>query len=561
MLMAITLRISRARFERREWESSQEHQEGKVEEEVDMNTRFDVVDKVELAKVGVEPAEAMSQESLPNAPGDTLEDADKSPGQFTKVDLDIGDIPHESEEQLVDFSILEGGPKASDQALISERPTISADDERSRRLLRPTIRHTLSRLDELLMALHNARQTCLHYASEHTESQSEFEGGDKVADDSGNEDPSNLPSSTLPTEEAHEQHTKRSRPGRPPKVLHIPAHPIADTRESIEPYKKEKRGRKRKLHVPLEGETHEEMLVRIARQQKKALPFTSAPAGYASSSPTKSARGSPQKRGTSTHTREKRSTRLGLRDWSEILGTAALLGFSPKVIDRATQRCASLFGEGMTMLSLVENPISGDEDQVVDYLPGEIPDFDNLENYSTTKSESGDEVYQTGRRPSRGPKRSRLRSENEMDISKSEAETRTSSGADTAYYCPDAGCRRHKQGFSKKHYLSAHLRDVHKLDKRAIQKAHEDNQEEMEGGVHVNGFMKEVKRRTGWRALDGKPRQRKKSGGRVKTEESEEDVPKKEFGEESSDGRVDSDRSRDEAFESDSINVNIRSTR
>ena len=539
--MAITLRISRNRFERCEWESSQEHKEGKVVEEVDKNSRSDGVDKVGPAKV-------MSHDFLPKTPEDTLEDADKSPGHFAQVAQDSGDVSREGEEQLVDFSILEEGPEDSDQAPPSERPTISADDERSRRLLRPSIRHTLSRLDELLMALHNARQTCFHYASERTESQSEFEGGNKAADDSGSEDPSNLPSSTLPTEEARKKPSKRARPGRSPKVLHMPAPSTADALKSTEPYKKEKRGRKRKLYVPLEGETHEEMLIRIARQQKKALPFTSAPTGSVSSPPTKSARGSSQKRGTSAHTREKRSTRLGLRDWSEILGTAALLGFSPKVIDRATQRCATLFGEGMTMLSLVENPKSGDEDQIVDYVPGEIPDFDNLENYSTARSENEDEGPKTGRRPSRG----RKRSENEMDIGKSEAETRTSSGVDTAYYCPYPGCRRHKHGFSKKHYLSAHLRDVHKLDKRAIREAQQDSEEEMEGGVHVNGFMKEVKRRTGWRALDGKPRQRKKSEGRVKAKESEEEVPKKkELSEKSSDGTVDSERSLDEAFESD----------
>jgi hypothetical protein len=549
MLMAITLRVSRDRFEKREWKSSQESDERKLEgKDISMNTEPNYVDTVEST-------EEMLQDSLPGAPEVLLEDIDGLQGPSTQADQDgiTWDTSHEGGARSDGDSILEDGRDSPFyKAPILERPTVSADDERSRQILRPTIRHTLSRLDELLMALHDSRQTCLHYASEHTESQSEFEGGIESTDDEGNNDPSNPPASAAPIEQPLEQPPKRAGPGRPRKVLHIPTPSALDALDSIEPAKKESRGRKRKLHVPLEGESHEEMLVRIARQQKKAIPFSSAPTGYASSSPTKSARGESKKRGTSAHTRERRSARLGLRDWSEIIGTAALVGFPTKVIDRATQRCANLFGEGMTMLSLVENPTPGDEGQIVDYLPCEIPDFDNLDNYGSATIENDDEVPKTGRRPSRGRKRNRLRSDNEMDISKSEAETRTSSGVDTVYYCSYTGCLRHKEGFTKKHYLLTHLKDVHRLDKRGLKEAQEDSQEEMEGGVHVNGFMKEVKRRTGWRALDGKRRRRKKGGGRVKTEESEEEVPKKkELSEGSSDGWHESERDLDEEFESD----------
>jgi len=554
ILMAITLKLSRDRFESREWENSQEDNDGKVEgEETDMNIGSDGMDKIEPAMTGEEPTEEMSQDAVHGTQVDISEEIDRSHSLFIHEDQDSieGGASHEAEERLDDFSILKGTQPSSDEAPTSERPTVSADDERSRRLLRPTIRHTLSRLDELLMALHDARQTCLHYASEHTESQSEFERIDKTIDEGGGNDPSNAPASDAPVDQPVEQRAKRSRPGRPPKVLHMPAPSTAHALESIEPYKKERRGRKRKLHLPLEGESHEEMLVRIARQQKKAIPFTIPRIGSVSSSPTKSARGSLQKRGTSAHTQERRSARLGLRDWSEIIGTAALIGFSPQVIERATRRCANLFGEGMTILSLVENPIPGNEDQIVDYLPGEIPDFDNLGDYSTARSESGDEGSKTGRRPFRGRKHSTRRSDNEMDISKSEAETRASPGLDSAYYCPYPGCLRHKQGFSKKHYLSTHLKDIHKLDKQGLKEALEESEEEMEGGVHVNGFMKEVKRRTGWRALDGKPRRRKKSWGRVRTGESNEDAPKKELSYGSSDGQDESEGSLDEAFESD----------
>lgn len=44
-------------------------------------------------------------------------------------------------------------------------PVISADDERSRQLLRSSIRHTISNVDKLLMGLKHTMDTCRQYAS------------------------------------------------------------------------------------------------------------------------------------------------------------------------------------------------------------------------------------------------------------------------------------------------------------------------------------------------------------------------------------------------------------
>lgn len=547
ILMAVTLRISRERFKKCEWETSRSQEEEIVEEkEVETSSSSDGVAEIDGDEAAGQTPRGLRENALGHIPKATNNLRRFSVDQNSSADGAPSGLRQQS-----DSSLMKEGPETlSGETPILQRPTVSTDDERSGRLLRPTIRHTLSRLDELLMALHNARQTCLYYASEQTESQSDFEDVDMAPNDSNSNGLSHLPSSTTLNEMSLERTVKRSGPGRPPKTLHMPAPSAADTLESIKPYKKETRGRKRKLHVPLQGESHEEMLVRIARQQKKAMPFTAPRTGSESSAPTKSARGSSQKRGTSAHAREKRSTRLGLRDWSEVLGTAALLGIPPEVLDRATQRCATLFGEGMTMLSLVENPTSDDEDQLVDYLPGEIPDFEKLENPSTAGSES-DQVPTTRRRLSRARNRNRLYSEEEMAISKSEPETR-SSGVDTAYYCPYKGYQRRTRGFSKKCYSTKHLREVHKLDQRELKEAQEDSQEEMEGGVHINGFMKELKRRIGWRALDGKPRRKKEGEGRIKREESGNNMPKQEEIGEQSTNRLDgSDGSLDEAFESD----------
>jgi hypothetical protein len=511
MLMAITLKISKDRFERREWETSREYAEAKFEEKD--NAYLDV-NKTEADMVDRELQEERLQDAQPAAPEDMSQE------YFARVGQRTIDTSREAGEASEYSSILlEGLERPSDDAFGFERPTVSADDERSARLLRLSIRNTLSRLDELLMALHNVRQTCLYYASEHTESQTDFEGGDGSSDESSKSDRSRPPPATFSSEKPPEHGAKRSRPGRPPKTLQMPADSNRDPLESAQPEKTETRGRRRKLHVPLEGESYEEMLIRIARLQKKKMPFTSGPTGYNSSSPTKSARGDSRKRGTSAQARDKRSTRLGLRDWSEIVGTAALVGFSPEVIARTTQRCANLFGEGMKMISLVEHPISDNEDQIKSYFPEEIPDMDNLDNYITTRSESDDQRPKIGRRPPRGRSRPRKR-ESEMAVTESE-EGKTSSGVDAAHFCPDPECLRHKHGFSKRRYLTKHLKEVHKLDKKGLQEIEQDSQDEMEGGVHVDGFMKLIKRRAGWRAVD-KVQRRRKSRGRVKTEDPEE---------------------------------------
>jgi len=38
---------------------------------------------------------------------------------------------------------------------------------------------------------------------------------------------------------------------------------------------------------------------------------------------------------------------MGLRDWSDVLGVAAMQGWDRAVVDAAAGRCAALFGEGM----------------------------------------------------------------------------------------------------------------------------------------------------------------------------------------------------------------------
>ncbi|KAL2155230.1 hypothetical protein VTH82DRAFT_3906, partial [Thermothelomyces myriococcoides] len=209
-------------------------------------------------------------------------------------------------------------------------PVISADDERSYRLLRPVTRQIMSKLDDTLMILHNQRMACLG----------------SVPDPSAREGETDA--------EAVSERDPRMRP-----------------KSSSEPPSRRSRGRPRKVHVPMEGETEQEMLIRVARQNKRRLPsFSSGPEsegeevcrrsrsrslGSAGRSASASSRASSRPSSTSSEAnREKLLARWGLRDWRDVLGAAALAGFSPTVIARAAQRCSTLFREEMTMHTLHE---------------------------------------------------------------------------------------------------------------------------------------------------------------------------------------------------------------
>lgn len=71
------------------------------------------------------------------------------------------------------------------------------------------------------------------------------------------------------------------------------------------------------------------------------------------------------RRSNPTKSQEHALSRLGLRDWSDVLGMAALKGWDPNVVKRAGKRCAELFDEEMgfrtvgihqTNRSLLSNP-------------------------------------------------------------------------------------------------------------------------------------------------------------------------------------------------------------
>ncbi|KAL2157164.1 hypothetical protein VTH06DRAFT_6385 [Thermothelomyces fergusii] len=421
-------------------------------------------------------------------------------------------------------------------------PVVSADDERSYRLLRPVTRQIMSKLDDTLMILHNQRMACLGNVSD-----SSACDGD-VANDNKDETDAEVAPERRP----------RVRPKSPP--ARTPRY---------------RGGRPRKVHVPLEGETEQEMLIRVARQSKRKLPVffsSSGPEsegeeegvrrrsrsrspGSARRSASASSRASSRRSSSSSSgmNREKQMSRWGRRDWRDVLGAAALAGFSPTVIARAAQRCATLFREEMTVRTLRERSAASDNAgmETAVYVPGLV-----LVS-SGDEDESDEELAQlrvvsrqsSVRPPSPSP---------EPASSAAPGRRRSRSATPVSLVCPHPRCPRAVEPFPKKSNLQRHLKTVHgNLEPdlttepeqseaeeppprtprygsrrrsgtpglshlcpyprcpraieggctesgggRLMEDEEEDSADEMDGGIHVDRFLRPIKIRKGWRGDD-----------------------------------------------------------
>ncbi|KAK1594545.1 RNA polymerase I-specific transcription initiation factor [Colletotrichum navitas] len=392
---------------------------------------------------------------------------------------------------------------------------VSANDDLSADLLRPSVRHILSTLDNTLTALHNARLAGLSYMTDSSASATEGDASDASSDGVSVASAVSRASSA----------TRRKRKGAPrSKAPRTPEPERPST---------ERRGRPRKALIPLPGETEKEMKIRIAREQKKRIPYSSdeeendgkdgegrrkEPETEAETSRSRSPR---KKRDLPPEARAEAKIRArelmlgswGLRDWSDVIGAASLAGFKPEVVARAAQRCADLFGQGMEMQTLLEGPPSERlKPRGTRYLPGSrrrspslsSSDFEvarpalrrrvlsrqgSLARDSVPPSESDATRGRGSRTPSRG-----------------RSTSRTSSAG--LFCCPVAGCQRAAEGFGRRTNLQRHVARVH--PEQALEVDDVESEDEMFGAVHVDGFLKPIRARKGWRAEDAGTRKRKR---------------------------------------------------
>lgn len=250
----------------------------------------------------------------------------------------------------------------------------------------------------------------------------------------------------------------------------------------------------------------------------------------------------------------------GQRDWSEVLGAAALAGFEPAVIERAARRCADLFGEGMDWLTLREGmgPASGDamryqmdtqkgkgkskENEMEEVMWTTEPGITTRPDViAKSEREEKDATAQLGllRRRVLARRRGTAASASSVQVATANAtESSTSrsavaSGLTTTaqtltsptkassnqshkpLYCTVSTCPRATSPFTAGFSLRRHLKEVHGMEWQGNENTREGlgvgdcwdenggdehGARQMHGCVHVDGFLTPIVPRPGWRA-------------------------------------------------------------
>lgn len=397
------------------------------------------------------------------------------------------------------------------------QPVVATNDDVSYELIQPSTRSILQKLDQVLTILHNTRMTS---------AQNLFDAA--VSSSSEDED---FYSEATPSRKARSR--TRSRASSRASTDHSQniSEMSPDGEASTQFTKKSNRGRKPTL-VPREGESEREFLIRRAKLQKKKRPVfsdkepeTGAETGAES---TKEAPRRGRQRNfnrrerrpsavNSEYWQQKRFERLNLRDWSDVMGAAALAGFSPKVIARATQRCANLFGQGMEMHTIGEaaGPSDVNAMETKRYTPGEpVPS-------SSSESDGEDDSFvlrqarsmsrHSSMAPSRAasPEISGSESQDRQSPRKRQKRSASRSAAIAQHYCPHPDCERAVTGFGRPYNLKRHIELVHQGEQMADDKTEDAKEERSYGGVSLDGFLEPIRIQKGWRADDTRTRARK----------------------------------------------------
>lgn len=122
---------------------------------------------------------------------------------------------------------------------------------------------------------------------------------------------------------------------------------------------------------------------------------------------------------------------LGIRDWTEVLGVAALVGLDAAVVDRAAMRCAALFSEGMEM-RMMPPIISSAHHELRCYGPRMRLSDDDAPHH-------GPDAPASDKIPEDGVKQEQSR-----------------------FRCPHKACPRHKNAYEQRWRLREHLKRKHR---------------------------------------------------------------------------------------------------
>ncbi|KAI9862390.1 MAG: hypothetical protein M1824_001383 [Vezdaea acicularis] len=238
-------------------------------------------------------------------------------------------------------------------------PEILADDEKAAQLLHPPIRHALKQLDALLRALHIAREA---YSVLTPHDKEKLEKRKKKA------------------RLARQGPTVKRPRGRPPKIHIKIASPTSSSGDDDEPHEDQRRdvGAKAKAR-PRKYRKVEKSQDSTSTQRQ---PSNSRPSASTTPDDSDEGRREEDTRATRSTTsaywranreahitfKEKKQAQLNLRDWSDVLGTASIVGWDGELVQRAAARCSQLFGEEMEFRHMIEGEravgSTGGEDRV-----------------------------------------------------------------------------------------------------------------------------------------------------------------------------------------------------
>ncbi|KAF2501872.1 hypothetical protein BU16DRAFT_522762 [Lophium mytilinum] len=219
------------------------------------------------------------------------------------------------------------------------RPVVLADDEKARRILKPTVNSLLSRVDSLSEALRRSNQN--HWQVRGLPDTDTESDGDTIS--RGTSPLRSRSRSRRPS--ASQNHRASSRP----------QHGSQSNTDS----KSARNRSKRKLSQP---------------RRNLSNPALGSESGNLSgdSGDVEDEDDQEERQSRSRKRRKNRQHTLKLRDWSEVLGLASMTGWDPAVIDRAAKRCSALFGESMEFQTMKEEDSLKPSGDPITYTPNLI---------------------------------------------------------------------------------------------------------------------------------------------------------------------------------------------
>lgn len=182
------------------------------------------------------------------------------------------------------------------------RPTVLLDEDKSIRQLRPLARNVISQVDRLLYGLHCAMK------------------GRKFEEDSGDEQWSDSDEEDYLTRESAKSRSRSRSRGR------------RSARQESQERDLSRRSNSARMSTGLE--TEDENLPDASQTRAQ---YRDSSTGHDNNQHTKG--------------------RLKLRDWSEVMGLASMMGLPTPAVMRASKRCADLFGEDMEFRIMPEGRV------------------------------------------------------------------------------------------------------------------------------------------------------------------------------------------------------------